>query len=247
MNADVGLLERLHWLGHASFRLDGPPTIYFDPWRLKGQPPLADVILISHEHHDHCSPQDVERISGPRTVIVASHGAAEKLRGDVRTLRAGERTTVGEVEIEAVPAYNVNKSYHPKQAGHVGLHDGRRGGRAGSNGHRAEGGSPDALGGRRHRHPHRRRAFPQPLWRPGRHTGSRVACAGSSGETNPCEGWAAAHELAASLSVRNRLITRAIRNLRKVKWNTALLIPLPSPRAAVPGPPAHTRRLLQRS
>jgi L-ascorbate metabolism protein UlaG (beta-lactamase superfamily) len=121
MNADVGLLERLHWLGHASFRLDGPPTIYFDPWRLKGQPPLADVILISHEHHDHCSPQDVKRISGPRTVIVASHGAAEKLRGDVRTLRAGERTTVGEVEIEAVPAYNVNKSYHPKQAGHVGF------------------------------------------------------------------------------------------------------------------------------
>jgi L-ascorbate metabolism protein UlaG (beta-lactamase superfamily) len=121
MNADVGLLERLHWLGHASFRLDGPPTIYFDPWRLKGQPPLADVILISHEHHDHCSPQDVKRISGPRTVIVASHGAAEKLRGDVRTLRAGERTTVGEAEIEAVPAYNVNKSYHPKRAGHVGF------------------------------------------------------------------------------------------------------------------------------
>jgi L-ascorbate metabolism protein UlaG (beta-lactamase superfamily) len=121
MDAAVGLLERLHWLGHASFRLDGPPTIYFDPWRLKGQPPLADVILISHEHHDHCSPQDVKRISGPRTVIVASHGAAKELRGDVRTLRAGERTTVGEVEIEAVPAYNVNKSYHPKRAGHVGF------------------------------------------------------------------------------------------------------------------------------
>ncbi|HUX77881.1 MAG TPA: MBL fold metallo-hydrolase [Anaerolineae bacterium] len=121
MNAAVGLLERLHWLGHASFRLDGPPTIYFDPWRLKGQPPQADVILISHEHHDHCSPQDVKRITGPGTVIVASHGAAKGLRGDVRTLRAGERTTVGEVEIEAIPAYNVNKSYHPKQAGHVGF------------------------------------------------------------------------------------------------------------------------------
>jgi L-ascorbate metabolism protein UlaG (beta-lactamase superfamily) len=121
MNAAVGLLERLHWLGHASFRLDGPPTIYFDPWKLKGQPPLADVILISHEHHDHRSPQDVKRITGPGTVIVASHGAAKELRGDVRTLRAGERTTVGEVEIEAVPAYNVNKSYHPKQAGHVGF------------------------------------------------------------------------------------------------------------------------------
>jgi len=121
MDTSVGLLGRLHWLGHASFRLDGPPAIYLDPWRLKGRLPQADVILISHDHHDHCSPDDVKRISGPGTVIVASATAAKKLRGDVRALRPGERTTVGEVEIEAVPAYNVVKSYHPRQAGHVGF------------------------------------------------------------------------------------------------------------------------------
>jgi len=121
MNASVGLLERLHWLGHASFRLDGPRTIYFDPWNLKGRPPQAHIVLVSHEHHDHCSPKDVERISGPGTVIVASPGAAKKLRGDVRVLRPGERTTVGNVEIEAVPAYNVDKSYHPRRAEHVGF------------------------------------------------------------------------------------------------------------------------------
>jgi len=126
MNVAVHLLERLHWLGHASFRLDGSPTIYFDPWQLAGELPQADIILISHEHHDHCSPKDVERTSGPGTVVVASPGAAKMLRGDVRVLRPGERTTVGEVEIKAVPAYNVNKfrspgvPFHPKEAGHVG-------------------------------------------------------------------------------------------------------------------------------
>ena len=121
MDAAVGLLERLHWLGHASFRLDGPPTIYFDPWRLKGRHPQADIVLISHDHHDHCSRPDVRRVSGPGTVIVASPGAAKKLRGDVRALRPGEQTKVGEVLIEAVPAYNVRTSYHPKQAEHVGF------------------------------------------------------------------------------------------------------------------------------
>lgn len=126
MSVSVGLLERLHWLGHASFRLDGPPTIYFDPWKLEGEHLQADIVLVSHEHSDHCSPEDVERISGPNTVVVASPGAAEKLRGNVRVLRPGERTTVGEVEIEAVPAYNVNKfrspgvPFHPREAEHVG-------------------------------------------------------------------------------------------------------------------------------
>ena len=121
MNAAVGLLERLHWLGHASFRLDGPPTIYFDPWNLEGQHPQADIVLVSHEHHDHCSRRDVERVSTAGTVIVASPGAAKKLRGNVRVLRPGEQTSVGEVLVEAVPAYNVLKSYHPKQAEHVGF------------------------------------------------------------------------------------------------------------------------------
>jgi len=120
------LLERLHWLGHASFRLDGPPTIYFDPWQLEGRHPQADVVLVSHEHFDHCSPEDVERISGPATVIVANPGAAKELRGTVRALRPGEQTVVGEVTIEAVPAYNVNKfrspgvPFHPQEAAHVG-------------------------------------------------------------------------------------------------------------------------------
>ena len=121
MSAAVNLLERLHWLGHASFRLDGPPTIYFDPWKLEGEPPQADIVLVSHEHFDHCSPEDVERISGPGTVIVANPGAAKDLRGDVRVLRPGERTTVGEVEIEAVPAYNTDKSFHPRRAEHLGF------------------------------------------------------------------------------------------------------------------------------
>jgi L-ascorbate metabolism protein UlaG (beta-lactamase superfamily) len=127
MNTSVGLLERLHWLGHSSFRLDGPPTIYFDPLNLKGQLPQADIILVSHEHSDHCSPGDVGRISGPGTVIVASPGAAQRLGGDVYVLRPGERTTVGGVEIEAVPAYNVKRfrspgvPFHPKEDEHTGF------------------------------------------------------------------------------------------------------------------------------
>lgn len=123
----LDLLARLHWLGHASFRLDGPPTIYFDPaTRLEDEPPQADIILISHSHNDHYFPPVLKRISKPETVIVTSSlvatlAPADGIPGQVRGLRPGERTTVGEVEIEAVPAYNIGKSFHPKEAETLGF------------------------------------------------------------------------------------------------------------------------------
>lgn len=119
------LLGRLHWLGHDSFRLDGPPVIYFDPWKLSGDLPVADLVLVSHEHQDHCSPDDVAKVSGPNTVIVCNKGSADKLPA-AQTVAPGDRITVAGVEVEAVRAYNIDKfrspgvPFHPKKADHVG-------------------------------------------------------------------------------------------------------------------------------
>jgi L-ascorbate metabolism protein UlaG (beta-lactamase superfamily) len=124
MNAKQ-LVGKLHWLGHDSFRLDGPPVIYFDPWKLQGHLPPADLVLVTHEHADHCSPEDVSKVSGPNTVVVCNHGSASKLPG-ARTIRPGESLAAAGVEVEAVRAYNVNKfrspgvPFHPKEADHVG-------------------------------------------------------------------------------------------------------------------------------
>lgn len=117
--------NKLHWLGHDSFVWDGPPVIYFDPWKLRGKLPVADLILVSHQHSDHCSPEDVQKISGPHTVVITSAPAAVKLPG-ARVVAPGDRLEVAGVTVEAVPAYNLNKfrapgiPFHPKDEQHVG-------------------------------------------------------------------------------------------------------------------------------
>jgi L-ascorbate metabolism protein UlaG (beta-lactamase superfamily) len=114
------LIKRLAWLGHDSYRVDGDLTFYFDPYEIE-EGKDADIILISHEHFDHCSPADVAKIQKDDTVIVTDVASAAKLKGDVTTMRPGDRVTVQGVDIEAVPAYNVNKQFHPKNAEMLGF------------------------------------------------------------------------------------------------------------------------------
>jgi L-ascorbate metabolism protein UlaG (beta-lactamase superfamily) len=114
------ILQRLAWLGHDGYRLDGDLVIYFDPYEIQSKTP-ADIILVSHEHFDHCSPDDVVKIQKEDTVIVTDLASAKKLEGDVKTMRVGDRLTVKGVEVEAVHAYNVNKQFHPKDAGMLGF------------------------------------------------------------------------------------------------------------------------------
>jgi len=122
----VELLNHLRWLGHDSFVLEEPVTIYLDPWHLPEGLPKADIVLISHEHGDHCSPEDVAEVQSSNTVVFASEGAASQLQGDVRIMHPGDEAKIAGITVRAVPAYNVDKfrapgrPFHPKEALHNG-------------------------------------------------------------------------------------------------------------------------------
>ena len=113
------MIENIHWLGHDTFKITGEKVIYTDPFKIK-KLDSADIILITHEHYDHCSPDDVKKIQGPDTVIVATPDCAGKLSGNIKTVKPGDKITVNGIDIEAVPSYNTNKQFHTKERNWVG-------------------------------------------------------------------------------------------------------------------------------
>ncbi|MBI4682759.1 MAG: MBL fold metallo-hydrolase [Nitrospirae bacterium] len=112
-------MKDIHWLGHDTFKIVGENIIYTDPFKIK-KGDLADIILITHEHHDHCSPDDVKKIQKNNSVIVTTPDCAVKLSGNIKTVKPGDSLTVNGIEIEVVPAYNTNKQFHTKNRNWVG-------------------------------------------------------------------------------------------------------------------------------
>lgn len=114
------MVKGIHWLGHDTFKAVGEKVIITDPFKLK-KSDSADIILITHEHYDHCSPDDVKKIQGPETVIVTVADCAPKLTGNIKIVKPGDKISVKGVEIEAVPAYNTDKKFHTRDRGWVGF------------------------------------------------------------------------------------------------------------------------------
>jgi L-ascorbate metabolism protein UlaG (beta-lactamase superfamily) len=120
------LEERVRWLGHAGFRLETTVgVVYIDPYRAPSGPP-ADIVLITHDHFDHFSRDDLEKIVTKGTRAVAPASVAEQLRGPAISIAPGETVEHDRLEVTAVAAYNTNKldsdgkPFHPREAGWVG-------------------------------------------------------------------------------------------------------------------------------
>jgi len=110
----------LTWFGHASFRLaDGGAIVYIDPWKIRAAPRDGTLVLVSHAHFDHFSPEDIARVAGPGSLLIAPPDVAAQAGG--RALKAGETAEAVGVKVYGLPAYNIGKRYHPLASGWLGF------------------------------------------------------------------------------------------------------------------------------
>jgi L-ascorbate metabolism protein UlaG (beta-lactamase superfamily) len=120
----IGDVE-IKWLGHAGFLIKNSKIIYIDPYNIPEDSEKADIILITHSHYDHCSVADIRKIIKEGTKIVLTADCQSKItRLDVpikiEIIEPNQEVDLRNMSVLALPAYNIDKHFHPKEEAWVG-------------------------------------------------------------------------------------------------------------------------------
>lgn len=115
------MVDFIKYLGHASILISvGNRNIYVDPWKLVRSEPKADLICITHSHYDHFSPDDISKISKKDTVIIGPRDIMKLKVGEKIEMKPKDEIDLKWVKVKGVPAYNINKVFHPKSNNFLG-------------------------------------------------------------------------------------------------------------------------------
>ena len=120
------MLENIEVLCHSCIKFNKGEVIYFDPFKIEKNYNDADAIFITHDHYDHYSEEDIDKVIKEETIIVAPEDLLTKLlkkgfeRDNMVLVTPNQKYTVKGIEFQTIPAYNVNKQFHPKANEWVG-------------------------------------------------------------------------------------------------------------------------------
>ena len=120
------MLNNIEILCHSSIKMNKGKIIYVDPFHIKENYEDADIILITHSHYDHFSEEDIEKVRKADTKIYVTEDYVENARqlgfseNEIIGVKPYQTYYEGDIEINTVPAYNVNKQFHPKENNWVG-------------------------------------------------------------------------------------------------------------------------------
>ncbi len=120
------MLENIEVLCHSSIKMSKGKVIYIDPYNINQNYNDADIIFITHSHFDHYSEADIEKVKKADTIIVVPEDLYSKAKNDgfaeenIVSVIPNQNYSAKEISFETVPAYNVNKQFHPKTNNWVG-------------------------------------------------------------------------------------------------------------------------------
>ena len=120
------MLKNIEVLCHNSIKINKEKVIYIDPFMIEKEYKDADIIMITHEHYDHFSEEDIQKIKKENTIICITNDLLERTlelgfrKENILIVEVNRKYNIEEIEIETIPAYNTNKKFHPKENKWVG-------------------------------------------------------------------------------------------------------------------------------
>ena len=120
------MLENVEVLYHSSIKIKDNKIIYIDPFKIDKDYNDADIVFITHDHFDHYSEEDIDKVINENTTIIIPEELLTKIlrkginKNAVITVESNKEYMVQGIKFETIPAYNTNKTFHPKENGWVG-------------------------------------------------------------------------------------------------------------------------------
>lgn len=120
------MLDNIKVLYHSSIRMDKEKIIYVDPFKIDKNYNDADMIFITHDHYDHYSEEDIDKVKKANSIFIVPENLLKKLikKGindeNIITLAPEDIEIIDGIKIEAIHSYNIDKPFHPKEKNWLG-------------------------------------------------------------------------------------------------------------------------------
>ena len=120
------MLDNIEVLCHSSIRISKNKVIYIDPYKIEENYNDADIIFLTHDHYDHYSEEDIDKVINKNTIIVIPEEMIAKLlrkgidKSSILVVKPNEEYIVQGIKFETIPSYNINKKFHQKENNWVG-------------------------------------------------------------------------------------------------------------------------------
>ncbi len=114
------MLNDIKVLCHSSIKFEKEQVLYFDPFKIHENYNDADIIFITHSHYDHFSEEDILKVKKENTKIVIPNDLYDRtlelgfVESDILIVNPNEEYEIDNIKFKTIPAYNVNKNFHPK-------------------------------------------------------------------------------------------------------------------------------------
>ncbi len=115
------MLKNVEVLYHSSIKIKDNKIIYIDPFKIDKDYNDADIVFITHDHFDHYSEEDIDKVINENTTIIIPEELLTKIlrkginKNAVITVESNKEYMVQGIKFETIPAYNTNKTFHPKE------------------------------------------------------------------------------------------------------------------------------------